>query len=239
MTFENQKIGMGGYIETLPRAGGKVTPLSDCPHYPATHKGEGVQSPLTIPMKYTILTKADGVQVTVEFVLADVLADTALTRKLIEKGITSETYGGAQKAHLIRYAKAGDKAAIKEGKTDLKDVKERRLVFTLEELLALSVSRSSGVTAEYVDAAIKALAKLGNVLKLKEPASEHGSKATQAEKIAIAEPAKDKLKAAATKWGAPQVFTEIDGPWTVAAVARLLRWKADKDAAEREDSILG
>ena len=104
-------------------------------------------------MKY-IQTKAHGRPVTVAFDLDAILADPSLRDRLIAKGVTSVTYGGAQKDYLKRESlDTKDKKGKKvKGRTD----------FTLYELLSLSTSRgATGITAQWVDAAVKALAKRG------------------------------------------------------------------------------
>ena len=99
-------------------------------------------------MKY-IETKANGRPVTVAYDLNAILGDPSLRDRLIAKGVTSVTYGGALKDFLKQ-----------ESEEDL-DGKPMRTEFTLSELMDLSKERGNGITAQWVDAAVKALSKRG------------------------------------------------------------------------------
>ena len=96
-----------------------------------------------------INTKADKRPVTVAYDLAAILNNEELRDRLIAKGITSVTYGGAQKEYLSYWSSEDRK-------------KEQRSDFTLDELLSLSTTRgASGLTGQWIDAALKALAPAG------------------------------------------------------------------------------
>ena len=105
-------------------------------------------------MKY-IQTKAEGRPVSVAYDLESILADPSLRDRLIAKGVTSVTYGGAQKDYL---------KSMSDPDLSDKPVTE----FTLTDLLSLSTSKVAGITAQWVDTAIKALARRGVVFEFPE-----------------------------------------------------------------------
>lgn len=191
-------------------------------------------------MENTIKTSASGILVHVSFDLASVLADTTLTRSLIERGISGVTYGGAQKDFLIQHAHAGH--IVKGAKKSLSKLgkSEHRVTFTLTELLELSSDRSGGVTAEYCDEAKQALGAIGFIVTFAD-VKKNGSKALQAEALMIEdEEVLAKLAKCHEKWGAPVCFLVCQEAETnsVAQVAKLLRWKDDKAKAEKQNDLL-
>ena len=155
-------------------------------------------------MKY-IQTKADTRPVTVGFDLDAILADPSLRDRLIAKGVTSITYGGAQKDYLKN-----------ESDPDLHD--KPRSEFTLDELLSLSSSRMVGITAPWVDAAVKALAKRGVTFDFPEGLS----KAAASEEIYLEEKLAEELSDKAPTHS----FN------TLADVARYLKRKSEEAQAE-------
>lgn len=148
-----------------------------------------------------IQTKADGRPVTVAYDLEAILADPSLRDRLIAKGITSVTYGGAQKEYLCHWSHKDRKG-------------KQRSEFELDELLNLSTTRgASGITAQWVDAATKALAKRG--VKFDFP--EGVSKAKASEELWLEEKLAEELTA---KSGRPLS--------TLADLARYLKRKAEE-----------
>ena len=155
-------------------------------------------------MKY-IETKADGRPVTVAYDLNAILGDPSLRDRLIAKGVTSVTYGGAQKDFLKQ-----------ESEEDL-DGKPMRTEFTLSELMDLSKERGNGITAQWVDAAVKALSKRGVIFEF----PEGESKAKASEELWLEEDLAEELS---SKTGADIA--------SLADLARYLKRKADEAQAE-------
>ena len=148
-----------------------------------------------------INTKADGRPVTVAYDLEDILANEELRDRLIAKGITSVTYGGAQKEHLNYWSHEDRK-------------KDQRSEFTLDELLNLSTTRgASGLTAQWVDAALKALKPAGYTASFEKGTN----KAKASENLELP----DDIQLRISEKAGRQVTT-------LAAVARYLKRKAEE-----------
>ena len=177
---------------------------------------------------------AGGTRVFVSYNRTAIENDAALYLRILELGVKAVTYGGAQKEFLINVANAGGIIPATKKPSPIEEPGEKRIRFTLDELLALSSERG-GVTAESVDDALESLQAMGHSQIILQPVKKHGSKASQAEKLDLDEEIAETLSEKALSWGAPEAFSE---PRTLADAARLLRWKHEKDKAARLADLL-